>query len=123
MTQKSELGKIGEDRACEYLVDKGFKILERNAREKWGELDIVAKAQDKTLVFVEVKTMENFSFEGLGAEDQMTDGKLNRFKKAAALYAGSHEELIQDKVGWRLDMLALTKIGNDFLIKHYENVA
>lgn len=57
MTNKSEIGKKGEDLACEFLKDRGFKIIERNFRQKWDELDVVAISKDKTLVFVEVKTL------------------------------------------------------------------
>ena len=47
MTQKTELGKLGEDLACRYLVDKGYRIIERNYRKPWGELDVIAKSPDK----------------------------------------------------------------------------
>ncbi len=40
----------------------------------------------------------------------------------ASLYAGSHEELVKDKKGWRLDVIAITKFGDKFEIKHYENI-
>jgi len=50
MTYKSELGQLGENLACEYLVKKGYKIIGRNFRQKWGELDIISKVPDKTLV-------------------------------------------------------------------------
>lgn len=123
MTQKSELGKQGEDAACTYLKKKKFRILERNVRKKWGELDIVAQAPDKTLVFVEVKTMRDYGDTGLKPEDQMTREKLKKFKRAASLYAGSHQDLINDKKGWRLDLLTLIKSENKFLIKHYQNVS
>ncbi|MBI4034238.1 MAG: YraN family protein [Candidatus Brennerbacteria bacterium] len=122
MTQKSELGKWGEDRACEYLVDKGFRILDRNYKRPWGELDIVAMAPDRTLVFVEVKTM-GYSFGGLEPEHHMTAEKMRRFKRVASLYAGRHQDLVADKKGWRLDLLALTEIGENFDIRHYENIA
>ena len=88
MNKKSTLGKTGENVACEYLVQKGFQIIERNARKPWGEIDIVAKDPDKTLVFVEVKTMREY-IGGLGPEDQMTRNKIKKFKRASALYAGS----------------------------------
>lgn len=39
--QHLKVGKIGEDIACKYLKDKGYKIIERNFRRKWGEIDIV----------------------------------------------------------------------------------
>ena len=57
MTKKS-VGSTGEDIACGYLAHKKYKILDRNYRTTFGEIDIVAKAPDKTLVFVEVKTMK-----------------------------------------------------------------
>ncbi len=119
MTQKSELGRWGEKLACAYLVEKGYRVLETNAKEQWGELDIVAMARDKTLVFIEVKTVSG----GLvAAESQMTSAKIRKFKTAASLYAGSHEELVKDKKGWRLDVIAITKDGEKYDIKHYENI-
>lgn len=120
MTQKSELGKLGEDLACEYLIKNGYKILERNFRKPWGELDIVAMARDKTLVFVEVKTMTES--ENLKPEDQMSKSKIEKFKRVAAFYAGENENLVKDKKGWRLDLLAITISGENNSIKHYENI-
>ena len=58
MTQKSEIGKLGENLACEYLKNKGYWVIERNFRRPWGELDIVARQKDGTLVFVEVKALQ-----------------------------------------------------------------
>lgn len=108
MTQKSDLGKLGEDLACQYLIKKNYKIIERNFRQKWGELDIIAKAPDKILVFIEVKTMQKSGEQGLKPEDQMTVAKIKKFKKTACFYAGSRPELINEKKGWRLDLLTLT---------------
>jgi len=45
---------LGEDLACEYLAQKGYKIIERNFRKKYQEIDIIA-IHTETLVFVEVK--------------------------------------------------------------------
>ncbi len=122
MNQKSQLGREGEDFACEYLVDKGFKIIDRNFRKPWGELDIVAISPDKTLVFAEVKTMSGFNDGGLKPEDQMSRSKIERFRRVAQLYAGSNEKLIDENKGWRLDLISLTKIGKDFILKHYEQI-
>ncbi len=119
MTEKSELGKIGEDFAVSYLKSKKYRIIGRNERKQWGEIDIVAIAQDRTLVFVEVKTMREGE---LKPENQMSFSKMKKFKRVAALYAGHHQDLIDDRKGWRLDVIALTKIGNNFLVNHYENV-
>ena len=39
--QHLKVGKIGEDIACKYLKDRGYKIIERNFRKTWGEIDII----------------------------------------------------------------------------------
>ena len=51
---KREKGAIGEEIAVQYLQKRKFKILERNYRRRFGEIDIICR-ENKTLVFVEVK--------------------------------------------------------------------
>jgi len=51
-----KIGELGEDIACKYLEKKGFRILDRNYRKKWGELDIVAQ-KGNIYHFVEVKAL------------------------------------------------------------------
>src|SRR3989344_5886964 len=129
MTIKSELGKRGEDLACEYLINKGYKVLDRNYRKPWGEIDVIARAPDKTLVFVEVKTMIGYKRERnddnnndhnndprnndhdnnndkLMPEDQLTASKLGKLQKTAQLYTGHYPEKVSEK-GWRIDLLAI----------------
>lgn len=52
---RRSLGRLGEQLAAEHLVRRGFQILERNYRTRWGELDIVA-FDGRTIAFCEVKT-------------------------------------------------------------------
>ena len=52
-------GNIAENKACEFLKNKGFKIVERNFYCKGGEIDIIAY-KDNTLHFVEVKSGKSF---------------------------------------------------------------
>ncbi len=52
--QRQTIGRTAEDLVAARLADRGWEILERNARTRYGELDIVAR-DDRTLVFVEVK--------------------------------------------------------------------
>jgi len=52
---KIDLGSKGEDVACRFLMEKGYRILERNVRMGRGEIDIVAR-EGGEIVFVEVKT-------------------------------------------------------------------
>ena len=127
MTQKSELGQLGEDIACEYLVDKGYKIIGRNIRKPWGELDIVAKYKDGALVFVEVKTLRCYSGQAidqqLQPEDQLTKAKLYKLQKTASLYAGHYPGRVDSKKGWRIDLVAIIISRENCEIKHYENIA
>jgi putative endonuclease len=53
--RRVELGAAGERLATEHLVRRGFSIIDRNFRTRWGELDIVA-LHERTIVFCEVKT-------------------------------------------------------------------
>lgn len=112
----------GEEFACGYLVDKGFRILKRNERVPGGELDIIAFAPDKTLVFVEVKTVCGDNILSIGPEDEMSAGKLKKFRNAAYLYANGNPKLLHEERGWRLDVIAITKNGNSYSVTHYENV-
>ena len=57
-----EIGNIGESAACNYLVKRGYVILERNFSSRYGEIDIIALSPDGCMTFVEVKTRKNTSF-------------------------------------------------------------
>lgn len=52
---RHETGKLGEDLACKYLQNNGYKIIERNFEARQGEIDIIAIDKNE-LVFIEVKT-------------------------------------------------------------------
>jgi putative endonuclease len=56
-----DFGKLGEDLAVNYLVTKGYQILERNWRSGHKEIDIIALDGD-TLVAVEVKTRKSNTY-------------------------------------------------------------
>ena len=55
---KRAAGADKEQLAARYLVDNGYTVLERNFRNKTGEIDIIAK-KDNYIVFVEVKYRSN----------------------------------------------------------------
>ncbi|MDI6717692.1 MAG: YraN family protein [Patescibacteria group bacterium] len=123
MTQKSQLGQEGEDRACEYLKELGYKIIERNYKKPWGELDIIAKDPDKTLVFVEVKTVrQNSSQNELNPEEQMNKLKMVKTSRMALSYANHNPDLINEKTGWRVDLIAIILKDCKFKISHYKNI-
>lgn len=61
MSNTSELGKLGEELAVEFLQAKGYRIIARNWTYRRAEVDIVAEV-DSFLVFVEVKTRSSTDF-------------------------------------------------------------
>lgn len=79
MNDKSRLlkGKEGEDLAVNYLKRAGFRIVERNFRCRFGEIDIIAK-DGETLVFLEVKTRTSASYgDPEAAVDQAKQKKIS----------------------------------------------
>ena len=56
-------GNLGEEIATNFLIARGYRILERNFRSKGGEVDIIARDPgDKSLVFIEVKARRGLTY-------------------------------------------------------------
>lgn len=83
MSQHNELGKTGEDKAVEFLTEKGWYILERNWRFRRNEIDIIAR-DGQTLVFIEVKSRRNNLYGE--PEEAITTAKIRRLVIAADHY-------------------------------------
>lgn len=62
-----KLGQIGEELVVEFLEMTKHEILERNWRSGRAEIDIIARTNDSTLLFIEVKTRSKVDF-GLGSQ-------------------------------------------------------
>lgn len=70
------LGKKGESLATLFLILKGYKIIKRNYRTKYSEIDIIAKKGD-TLVFAEVKTRSSDTYQrAMEAVDKFKQKKI-----------------------------------------------
>lgn len=131
---KSVIGQLGEDLACKFLENKGFSILARNYREKWGELDIVTRERNGTIRFVEVKAVSREIVrnetgkdvlrekEEYRPEDQIHPWKQQRLQRIILSYLGKHK--VGDEVPWQFDVL-LVRIdpkSKKVLIDHWENM-
>jgi putative endonuclease len=86
MGKNKLLGAYGEDIACDYLIQKGYRVVERNFTCRAGEVDIIAMHKD-IVVFVEVKTRSSDKF-GLPSE-AVSDAKQKKIVKTALYYMQS----------------------------------
>jgi putative endonuclease len=78
---RPHLGRLGEQLATEHLIRRGFEIVERNYRTRWGELDIVAY-DGRTLAFCEVKT-RRFTAPGRDPLESVHAVKRSKVRKMA----------------------------------------
>jgi putative endonuclease len=85
---KDVLGRYGEDLAAQHLEASGLLLLDRNWRCREGELDLVARDGDGTVVFVEVKTRSSRAF----GEPSEAVGpvKARRLRRLAARWLQEH---------------------------------
>lgn len=102
---RAEIGALGEQLAVDHLTSLGLRVLARNWRCRYGELDIIA-ADDgsRTAVFVEVKTRTSDQFGGV--EQAVTPQKLRRLRRLAGLWlasqGGSWSAVRIDVIGVRI---------------------
>ncbi|MCX8019391.1 MAG: YraN family protein [Chitinophagaceae bacterium] len=105
MAKHNELGKKGEDMAAEWLVNQGYRILHRNWRHSYHEIDIIAE-KGKFLHFIEVKA-RHYSPYG-HPEESVTKRKFKHLKQAADEYLHQHPGHM-----WiQYDILAITLYKN-----------
>lgn len=110
--------RLGEDKACEYLKKKGYKIIDRNFRQGYGEIDIIA-IHKNTLVFVEVKTRSSNEF-GTPFE-QITPFKLHSLVRTAQFYKHLKNGLPESL---RIDAVSVILNQNKEIesIEHIQNI-
>ncbi len=131
-----KLGRLGEDIVCEYLKKKGYQILERNYIKVWddktkGEIDIVARKKwsflkflknknDKTIHFIEVKTVDSNS--KFFPEEKVDYRKQEKIKKLAETWLLAHQIPLDSK--WQIDVAGV--LVNDerekIKIRYFKNV-
>jgi len=99
--KRKDVGELGEKLAKDFLVKRGYKILETNYRCPEGELDIVAIHQ-KYLIFIEVRTKSNLKF--CSPEESVTFAKKQKLIASAWHYRQNHDNLPQL---WRIDFVSV----------------
>lgn len=98
---RQDLGKLGEELACDFLKKQGYIIIEHNYRTRGGEIDIVAK-EGEMIVFVEVKTRVSREF---GYPEEAIDArKQHKLAMTAECYLANHELYEKD---YRIDAIGI----------------
>jgi putative endonuclease len=112
---RNKIGAWGEGIASDWLAERGHKIVGRNVRTPYGEIDIITQQNDMT-IFVEVKTLtSNINF---FPETNITPAKQQHMLNSAQHYAAEHE--IDH---WQIDAITVEgKPGSKPVITHFENV-
>ena len=102
---RHRLGRAGEQLAAEHLERRGFAIVARNHRTRWGEIDLIA-ADVRRLVFCEVKTRRLGSS---GPFDGLREAQCRRLRRMAAAWLQEQtvrphtNELRFDAIGVTID--------------------
>lgn len=118
MGKSNTLGAWGEEKAVRFLKQRGYRIIERNFRCRFGEIDIIAE-KDEYLSFVEVRLRKNIRYGT--PEDTVDWRKQQKLRLTADYYLMTHET----ELAPRFDVLALyAHNGEDtwpLPLKHIKN--
>ena len=115
-----DFGSFAEELAEKFLKDRGYKILGRNYRKPWGEVDIIAE-KEGIIIFVEVKASDSPAPKGFEPEKRVNDDKIKRIKRAAQTYIQQNN---LDNRSWQIDIIAieLNKDKGTAKITHFKNI-
>lgn len=110
-----ELGTLGERYAAAWLERQGWRILDRNWRSRYGELDIVAATPERVVAFVEVKTRRSLR---CGPPQEAVDPR----KRACLRRAGAQWLLLPEHRlahrGVRFDVVSILVHGGVVRLHH-----
>lgn len=117
MTTNVSKGKFSEELACRFLHGKGFVVIERNYRSRYGEIDVIFEDNGQ-LIFCEVKS--KFSHDYGMPEEEFGNQKYQRFNLTILDYL-SKRNINHDN--YRIDLLAmdLDPATQTCKIRHYKN--
>ena len=119
-SQKRKFGDIGEKIAEKYLIDKGYRIIEKNYLKPYGEIDIVG-ANGKIITFFEVKTSDISQTRDFLPEQRVNHKKARKLRKTCEVYLLERKYPIDQE--WQIDILSVVldkDIGNPE-VNHFEN--
>ncbi|GMG97154.1 YraN family protein [Tepidimicrobium xylanilyticum] len=114
MGSNIDKGIIGETEAVNYLMSKGYKIMDRNYRTRIGEIDIVA-VKSNILAFIEVKARTSLNY---GYPYEAVNRQKQRRIHSASLIYIKHKNILDYQI--RYDIIEVFLKG-DKKINHIKN--
>jgi putative endonuclease len=108
------LGRRGEDLALAHLQRLGFRLVARNHRTRWGEIDLIVY-DGGTLVFVEVKTRRASGRAG-SALEAVALAKQQQVRRIAAAWLAEVTERPRSP-DLRFDAIGVTVDGHGELLR------
>lgn len=119
--ERHELGRLGESTVGRFLEGKGYRLVKRNYRASWDEIDLIAENGD-TLAFVEVKTRTEGGL-AMGIE-AVTKQKQKRILRCAQRFLMSADGLAYKDLQPRFDVAEVTaplEEGSKLKVAYYRN--
>ncbi len=113
-TTAYQKGVWAEERAAAQLMMKGYKILAKRYKTRYGEIDLIVRKGD-VIVFVEVKIRADIS----DALYAITPKNRRRVEQAASYYIAQNPEL--SDYGMRFDVMAFAGKGGGIWAEHLDN--
>lgn len=107
------MGGEYETIAADYLIGQGYKILERNHHNPYGELDIIAE-KDRTIIYIEIKFRSGSQY---GDPLEAVDGRKQRRISMAASYHYARHGALEGRP-CRFDVIGISKDGS---LRHIED--
>ena len=111
---KKAVGDFGEKVAEDYIVNHGYRIVYKNWRCSYGEIDLVAYDSKNCLVFIEVKTCTQAE---ILPYENFSRLKLAHLKRTINIFLQTETEIEISFNNWRLDLITI-----ESKIKHFKNV-
>lgn len=130
VSRNNIIGPLGEGIACKFLSSKGFSVIQKNYRKKWGEIDIIAE-KDNVVHFVEVKSVSQaFGFwrndnsrDEFRPEENIHPQKIKRLLRTINSYL-SEKHLSDIDTEWQLDaiIVVLNQAEKKAQVRVIENI-
>ena len=114
----STFGSSAEQATSSWLESLGYRVLDRNWRRPWGELDIVAQ-KDGVIHFIEVKASVQ-KREGFEPFVRAGETKMAKVTRTARTWLAAHQ--YTDEREWQIDVISVIMEGDHPTFEHFENI-